>query len=414
MESSEIEPQPLAPRPSGYGRAFWLAHLSSVLLVTGSSILIRYADFISVLGGNEFHLGWIVGIGMVGSLFVRLFLGDWIDRHGARPIWLGSLALFAASCYINVWITSCTGVAIYAARILFCCALAGVNGASMTFVGRHATEERLAELVGMLGTAGILGSAIGSSLSDLLLGSGEIVRGRVDLMFWAAGSFALAAAPFAWLATGTECRRKDGPSQADIPLEKKPSLLALVRQYHSGLIFTVGVAMGVGLGLPHTFLRTYGETLGIPRVGLFFAAYAVSAVITRLKTRKWFERFGTRNVTIMGTAGMVGSLLLLLPVRTEWQWIIPGVAFGWSQAVLFPAIIAAGAVTFPHRNRGLAMVLALATWDIGILIGSPIIGALVRYSPDLHLPEYPTMLLTISCVLALIGAYYTLATRKTD
>ena len=89
------------PTRVAYGRAFWMAHISNMLLLSGVGLLFRYADFITVLGGTEFHLGWIVGIGMVGSFFMRLFLGAWIDRHGARPLWIGSLALFAVTCFAH-------------------------------------------------------------------------------------------------------------------------------------------------------------------------------------------------------------------------------------------------------------------------------------------------------------------------
>ena len=62
-------------------------------------------------------------------------------------------------------------------------------------------------------------------------------------------------------------------------------------------------------------------------------------------------------------AGMAASLLLFLPVRAEWHLVLPAIGFGCSHAILFPSVVAAGSVTFPLRNRGLATVLVLATWD---------------------------------------------------
>lgn len=54
-----------------YGVTFWLAYISNTLFNAAAALLFRYADFIVVLGGAEWNLGWIVGIGMVGSLAVR-------------------------------------------------------------------------------------------------------------------------------------------------------------------------------------------------------------------------------------------------------------------------------------------------------------------------------------------------------
>ena len=81
------------------------------------AVLYRYADFVTLLGGTEFHLGWIVGVGMVGSLAMRMVLGSWIDRYGAGLLWLGSTLLFVVTCFAHLAVASHTGVAIYLLRI---------------------------------------------------------------------------------------------------------------------------------------------------------------------------------------------------------------------------------------------------------------------------------------------------------
>ena len=90
--------------PSGraetlYDASFWKAFLANSLVTVGVAVLYRYADFITLLGGTELHLGWIVGIGMLGSLTMRLFVGSWIDRYGPRLIWLCALVLLACVCF---------------------------------------------------------------------------------------------------------------------------------------------------------------------------------------------------------------------------------------------------------------------------------------------------------------------------
>ena len=44
-------------------------------MMVAVSLLYRYADFVSSLGGTELQLGLIVGLGMVGSVLVRAFQG---------------------------------------------------------------------------------------------------------------------------------------------------------------------------------------------------------------------------------------------------------------------------------------------------------------------------------------------------
>lgn len=190
--SSLLRPPPKRHRPQrrdeldsrstaasfNYGRTFWLAYASSLLLMVGVSLLYRYADFVTLLGGTEFHLGWIVGVGMVGSLVTRVAIGSYIDRHGARLVWLGSTALFVATCLAHLAVGSHTGVAIYLLRISYCCAVAGVYGASVTFVSAQGPSHRMAELIGMLGTSGFLGTVVGTLLGDFLLALQPSVKRR--------------------------------------------------------------------------------------------------------------------------------------------------------------------------------------------------------------------------------------------
>jgi MFS family permease len=427
-------------RLTAYDRPFWLAYMSSLLQSAAVSLLFRYADFVAVLGGSEFHLGWIVGVGMVGSLAMRMALGSWIDRYGAGRLWIGSILLFAATCFAHLTISSHTGVAIYLLRLSYCCAVAGFGGASMTFVSARAPNDRVAELVGMLGTGGFVGSVVGTLLGDFLFGSITIASAQVTEMFVASGLLGLLSLPFAWAATRGERGQGSGirgqgaetpnfqiskspnrrsPHPNPLPRREgtvvgEPSPLTLVFRHNPGIILAIGVAMGMGLGLPSTFLRTYATELGVPRIGLFFLVYSLAAIAIRVPTRRWTERFGPRRIILAGMAGMTASIAAFPLVRSEWQLALPAIGFGCSHAILWPAVIAAGSVTFPRQHRGLATVLMLAAWDLGLLVASPAAGVILSSSKTFALPAYPTMFLSIAGLLAMVGLWYAVASRKAE
>jgi MFS family permease len=189
----------------------------------------------------------------------------------------------------------------------------------------------------------------------------------------------------------------------------EPSLLTLVWRYSPRIILVIGVAMGMGLGLPSTFLRTYATELGIPRIALFFLVYSATAIVVRVPTRRWTDRFGPRPIILAGMAGMTVSIAAFPLVQTEWQLTLPAIGFGCSHAVLWPAVIAAGSVAFPPQNRGLATVLLLAAWDLGLLVASPAVGVVLRYSEMVGLAPYPTMFLSMAGLLAMVTLWYALA-----
>jgi len=384
----------LPDAPTAYGAPFWLAYVGNTLTLVAVSLLYRYADFVVYLGGTEWHLGWIVGVGMVGSLAVRAALGVGIDHYGPRAVWLAALALFSASCLAHLAVGSCHGPVIYLLRIAWCCSVAGIFGAAMTFVSRRAPEQRMAEMIGMLGTSGFVGMVLGTQLGDLLLGTRTIEWRQIQLMFVAAALATAIAMIFVYLATRGEVR---------LPRIERPPLIDLLRRHLPPAVLMVGIAMGVGLSLPTTFLRTYAAELDIPRMGLFFSVYAPTALITRLLTRRLPERFGTTPMILVGLAALAVSQGLFLLVRVEWQLIIPGVTYGFAHAVLFPSVVAAGSRAFPQQHRGLGTTLMLGTWDAGQLIGAPAAGAILHCSGWFQLPPYPTLFVTMAGLLATVG-----------
>ena len=174
----------------------------------------------------------------------------------------------------------------------------------------------------------------------------------------------------------------------------------------------MGVAMGFGLGLPATFLRTFAAELQIPRIGVFFTVYSVTAIATRVVTRRLPERFGLRPIVLAGLGLVIVSQGLFLFVHREWQLVIPSVTYGMGHAILFPAGFAEGCCTFPPRYRGLGTSLMLATYDVGLLIGAPTAGLLVHFGQALGWPGYPTMFLGVAIVLALTTGVYATAQRQ--
>lgn len=394
-----IEAPPALAEPSAYGKTFWLCYLSNAALTAAAAILYRYADFVHLFGGGEKKLGWIVGVGMTGSLAMRWWLGAGIDRLGPRRVWLASQALFAAVVAAHVWVTTIDTPTVYVLRILYCIAVAGVFGSSITFISHTIPVPRMAEVLGTLGTSGFLGMAIGPALGDWL--AGDLVAASLaertvamhNMFFLSAGlgMFALVAA--AWATRG---------SAAPEP-RRRPPTFWLLRRYHPGALLAVGFAMGVLITLPSTFLRAYTHDLGIGEMQLFFFVYTPTAFIARLATRRMSADFGIRPVILTGLALGAASAMSYLAVDREAMLALPAVLAGFSHALLFPTLMAGGAMAFPDRHRGLATTLMLASMDVGTLIGSPLVGGTVELARDLGLPAYPT---TFGVVATLVAAAF--------
>jgi MFS family permease len=244
---------------------------------------------------------------------------------------------------------------------------------------------------------------LGTQLGDVLCGAEPSGRG-VFAMFAAAGLLGIAAIPFAWVASQREktpARRKGLP------------MLWVVRRYQPGMLLAVGVVTGVALSVPSTFLRTYAAELGIPRIGLFFTVVGLTAVATRVASRRLPQRFGLAPILLVGLAVMALAQLLFLIVRSEWQLIVPGLVHGVAQAILYPMVTAAGSSSFPSRYRGLGTLLILASLDIGQLIGAPAAGMVLHLSEAAGWASYPTMFLAMAAVLSSVAGTYAVSLKRT-
>jgi MFS family permease len=402
--SQECSPAPTRRRRAepAFGRPFWLTYGANSLMMVAITLLYRYGDYVKCLGGNERELGWIVSAGMVGSLVMRLAQGLGIDTFGPRRIWLWSSALFIASCAGHLAVRDVNDPFIYVLRIVFQTSVAGFFGASITYISGRSPVARMAEIVGTLGTSGFVGMVLGPLLGDELLRDAVISRGEVDRMFVAASALGLLSFGLSWFATHGH---PAPPRRRHLPLRR------LLRRYHPGVVLLTGVTMGFGLGLPGVFLTRYAAELEISKLRFFFVLYASIAFITRLAIRRMPERHGVRPMIVGGLASLVTGMLFFLLVRSAWQFAFPAVFIGVAHAMLFPAVIAKGSGSFPARYRGLGTTVMLAMFDLGNLIGAPLVGEILHWSKRAGLQAYPTMFVTVSVLLSLAGAIYVVCSR---
>lgn len=109
---------------------------------------------------------------------------------------------------------------------------------------------------------------------------------------------------------------------------------------------------------------------------------------------------------LSGMVFLILGIVSYLVVDRAAMLVVPAVLGGIAHAMLFPALMAAGAMSFPDRYRGLATMLMLASMDIGALVGSPLVGVTLEAAKWLALPAYPLMFVLVSALLAAATLYY--------
>ena len=278
-----------------YDRNFFLALASQTCFVTANTLMAHYARWIEFLGGDLRQVGFIMGSAALLSLVLRPWLGQYINRAGARAMWAVGYTLFAIMSIANLWLGE-VSLMVYLVRSGLVLATAVVFASSLTYIAQTAPEYRRTEAIGVFGIGGFLGMLVGPLLGDLFL----FERGGGNF----AALFIVAAAANALPAIGLYFLRPTASEGTDSSV-RLSNFLSTVRRHWPGMILLVDFAFGVCMSGPFIFVASFIDQAslrmrGVSEIGLFFWCYAGLGIFARLTLRKLPDRIGARKVLLAG------------------------------------------------------------------------------------------------------------------
>ncbi len=342
-----------------------------------NTLIAHYARWIEHLDGDAGDVGWITGVGAGAALLLRPWMGQWINRLGARNMWAIGYVLFAVGALGNLIIHELNW-ALYALRATFALGVAISFSSSLTYITQTTPTHRRTEAIGSLGIAGFLGMLIGPFAGDLILGAGDRDRVDFEMLFASAAIAVLIPAILLAFLHGT-------PPDAHTKRIRLADFVETVRRYWPGMIVAVHLMFGLCMTVPFVFLADYidHESLAIPGVsviGLFFLCYAGIGLSIRIFMRRFPDRFGRRKVLVAGLTFMVAGMLcfLLVDAPHSSRIIIPGLLCGIGHGLMFHTGTSLLIEPFPDEVRGTASALALMLLDFGMFAGGPILGQLAN------------------------------------
>ena len=394
---------------SVYNASLIFAFVANFFQMIGISLLFRYSDFVESIGGTEWHLGFLIGTGAIGAIVFRIVQGKAVDRIGAEWIWLLSLCGQLLALFWHLQLDDVEDIQVYLARLMFATSVAGNFGAWLSFISLQAPKNRMAEVIGVVGSSGFLGMAIGPSIGDVVFARYPDELEAVRALFIVSGIAIAAAFLFAIVACVVS-KRNGGTLQPRQQLKIKPKsdtsekpagTIQVLFRYQPGLLLVIGVLMGMTIGFPANFLRPWAKEVQIEQIKIYFITYNLVAFVSRMMFRRAPQILGLKNTISLAWGFMAISMLLYLPVQSEWMLCVPAAAAGLAHSFLFPSVVAACSLSYPVEHRGMATNLILAMYDTGVLIGMPAIGMIVTMSRKLGLAGYPTTF-CILCGLTIV------------
>ena len=382
-----------------YDQAFWLCYLANILLVAANGLTFRFADLIAWLGETEATTGYIVGAGMVGALFARLFLGQAIDHYGAVKLWILGAVTFLLGCSTFIWVWEVNWI-VFSGRIAFQIGIAGMFTSSIVFIQNRVPSHRRTEVIGNLGSSGFLGMVSGAGLSDFIFSRVAEGRLRYEILFGTAVVFGVAYLVLVLFAARNSSHQRP---------KKTHPITKLIFRYWPGNVVWVAMTMGLVFSVTTVFLSRLVDARGMNGIGPFFLGYTISAFSFRILSRNWSKSIGRHSMILLGLSGHIVGLMSISFATQTWHLVFPSICSGFGHALLFPAVVSLGSGAYPLQFRGSGTTIVLGFFEVGAMVFSPLLGSIIHHF------GFQTMYWTAAGIVTVVTLIYAVMDgRKPD
>ncbi len=138
----------------------------------------------------------------------------------------------------------------------------------------------------------------------------------------------------------------------------------------------------IGHSAVWAFLPLYAVSRGQgAALAWFFGVYPVWMIACRVVLRGVSDRAGHMPVSLVAMSLVTLGYLSLVVPPTAMSLALSAVVLASGSAVLYPTLAALVVERAPERERGLALGTLSGSWDLGVVVGATLIGAVAdRYS----------------------------------
>jgi len=384
-----------------YDRSFAFAFFSQIGFVLANTLMAHYARWVTFLGGDVEQVGYIMGAGSVVGLFLRPWIGQCIDRVGARNMWLFGYLVFGIGAGANLTLPG-IGPGIYVCRSLIILGAAFVFSSSLAFITHHAAIERRTEAIGILGVAGFTGMILGPALGDVILGEERTAEAFQTLFVVTVGALVIPSILLLFV------KNYSPPRQSS---RVRPGhFFRTVTECWPGMIALVVVTFGLCMTIPFVFLAKFIDEIGlsipgVSEMGLFFLCYAGWGLTVRIASRRIPDRLGRRKMLLTGCLVM-GTGMMVFPwvdAAHPWRLALPALLCGTGHALMFHTATSLFLHTFAPEVRGIGSALSLMMIDLGTICGAPVLGWLAFHF------GYDWLFRAVGCCCLGSGIAYTIS-----
>jgi MFS family permease len=382
------------PESRIWNRNFILNLIVTFLLFLAMLMLLPTLPiYAQTLGGNETVAGTIVGLFTFSAVLVRPWFGNLLDRKGRKIILIIGIIISIFS--ILAYKLASHLAVLMALRVINGIGWGASTTATITIASDLIPAEKRNEGMGFYGIANIIAMSSGPALGLSLMNYSLTILIAASAILAFLGLLVTFFINYENTHKKTIIKPGTLPARAVI-LEKTalpPSLVLLfITLTYGGIV---------------SFIPLYAGTRGVQNIGLFFTVYAFVLLISRPLIGKMADRYGSRKFVVPGMLLIAAAQVLLVKADTLSLFLVSGIIYGLGFATVPPILNAVVVTLAPLERRGAANATFTTAMDLGIGIGSILLGFIVQQSGY----EY---MYGIAAIFALLGilVYFLVLHRK--
>ncbi len=352
------------------GRTFVLAALANFGYALGFHSYLHLPAFLEDLGADPVGVGTIFAITYVVAVAVRPWVGRTMDTRGRRLVALGGGALHLVTALAYLWVHE-IGWLLYLLRVAHGVALGMVFSSMFTIAADVIPASRRTQGIAIFGISGLLPLALGPLMGDILLAGGHDYARLFTAIAIAAGVGLLLTLPIPETVEPDETPRRSFWRAA-----AEPNLRSS---------WFIGVAFAFALAAFFVFAKTFSREHQVGSVGEAFSWYAAVAIALRLFFGGLPERLGLTRVLYPALLLSSAGLVVLAFTTEDWHMNLAASLCGAGHGFAFPILSAIVVTRAPPNERGSAISLFTALFDLGVVLGGPTLGFVIKHA------GYPAM-----------------------
>lgn len=315
-------------------------------------------------GFAETQIGIIMGATAMSALLIRPWIGMQVDSKGSRPVILIGQFLLILSTIGYWWATSF--LAFFILRLLYGVGQAFYGTGAVTFASSIGSGASNSNAIAMYTLTTMLGLGLSMSMAqaafemfgfNALVGLSVILIGSAfSVMKWRSQPIKLAAnnairTPFMEV------------------LKSKVVFASTLCQFAASFSFSALL----------TFIPLAALDKGISFYSLFYIAFALSVISSRLFVQRVTSSFGLINAIVYSSTIMLVSIVLLMVTISPLILILSGILFGLGFGIVYPSLVLLLVQRINQKNRGTALGVMIAAGDIGNALSTAILGAVAEH-----------------------------------